>query len=215
MRTIEMKAYKASELDPSAFSTAYNAWLRGFDYPWYSDVDKCRKGLLELFPGAYLDRDNDVRTGQMEDTLLELKGKRLAAWINTNVVQALQKGKYRSMITYSDAPHKRVKREESKATGNKWRYYRSAITFTVECPFSGMSVDCAALEPLLNYAKGSGYARDGRQWASVTLEELIGECFHAIKKYVEDDIEYLSSDEMFKEDMDANEVEFDESGRVL
>ncbi len=215
MRTIEVSVFTFPELSNEAKQRALDHYNRGFEYPWYDEVGQCRDGLLECFPGAYLDRDNDARTGQIDDTLLEMKGKRLCAWLQNNVLGKLQKGKYRHMQTYNETPHKRVRREESKVTGNKWRYYRSDLTFTVECPFSGMVVDCSALDPIIKFVTGTGFPRTGRQWNETTLEDIIQECFHAINQFVDQDIEYLTSMEAFEETCEANEYEFTESGELI
>ena len=217
MRTIEILAYSFAELSDSAKQTACDKYNDNehFDYPWYAEVNQCREGLLAYFPGAYLDRDNDVRTGRIDDDILQLKGKRLAAWLWNNIISEVQKGHYRTMRTYNETPHKRVRREESKSTGNKWRYYRSALTFTVDCPFSGMSVDCAAMDPILDFVHGKGFSRSGSNWANTTLEDIISDCFHNISKYVDDDIEYLQSLEAFAETCESNKWEFNESGEML
>lgn len=215
MRTIEILAYSFAELSDKAKKNACDKYNEHFDYPWYAEVTQCREGLLAYFPGAYLDRDNDVRTGQIEESILQLKGKRLAAWLWNNVISKVQNGKYRSLRTYSEKQHKRVSHEESKATGNKWRYYRSGLTFEVSCPFSGMSVDCAAMDPILSFVHGEGFSRSGQKWANTTLDDIIRDCFSAISKYVEDDIEYLTSLEAFAETCEANEYEFNENGEML
>ena len=89
------------------------------------------------------------------------------------------------------------------------------MTFEVSCPFSGMSVDCAAMDPILDFVHGKGFSRSGNKWNETTLDDIIGDCFSAISKYVDDDIEYLTSLEAFAETCEANEYGFDENGEML
>ena len=200
MRTIEILAYSFAELSDSAKQTACDKYIEHFDYPWYAEVSQCRDGLAAYFPGLRFDRDGDPTTYGIDDTILELKGKRLASWLWNNIISEVQTGQYR---------------HDKKGIRANMKSRKSKMTFVVSCPFSGMSVDCAAMDPILDFVHGKGFARKGQQWNETTLDDIIGDCFSAISKYVDDDIEYLTSLEAFAETCESNEWEFDENGEML
>jgi len=200
MRTIEITAYQFAELSDKAKQTACDKYNGHFDYPWYDEVNQCREGLAAYFPGIRFDRDGDATTYGIDDNILELKGKRLAAWLWNNVISEVQTGQYR---------------HDKKGIRANMKSRKSKMTFEVSCPFSGMSVDCAAMDPILDFVHGKGFSRSGSNWANTTLEDIIRDCFHNISKYVDDDIEYLTSLEAFAETCESNEYEFDENGEML
>ncbi len=200
MRTIEILAYSFAELSDSAKQTACDKWNESFSYPWDSEIIQCRDGLAAHFPGLRFDRDGDPTTYGIDDNILELKGKRLASWLWNNVISEVQTGQYR---------------HDKKGIRANMKSRKSKMTFEVSCPFSGMSVDCAAMDPILDFVHGKGFSRSGNKWNETTLDDIIGDCFSAISKYVDDDIEYLTSLEAFAETCDSNDYEFNENGEML
>ncbi len=200
MRTIEILAYSFAELSDSAKENACDKYNESISYPWDSEILRCRNGLADYFPGIGFDRDGDPTTYGIDDHILQLKGKRLAAWLWNNIISEVQTGQYR---------------HDKKGIRANMKSRKSKMTFEVSCPFSGMSVDCAAMDPILDFVHGKGFSRSGSNWANTTLEDIIRDCFHNISKYVDDDIEYLTSLEAFAETCESNEWEFNESGEML
>lgn len=74
------------------------------------------------------------------------------------------------------------------------------------CPFTGFCGDEAFLQPLREFL-----ARPDQR---TSIDQLARECGQALEYGYHQDIEFLRSDEMVAEDLEANEVEFTEDGEI-
>ncbi len=80
------------------------------------------------------------------------------------------------------------------------------------CPFTGCGTDYSMTDPLAKFLiDPRSY---GHGWQSVTLNDLIEDCLNAwVSAYVKD-IEYWYSEECIREDITANDIEFEADGSI-
>ena len=143
MRTIEVKLYKFEELSEKAKENAISEHRsRGsIDMEWcYSEAHETVKKFCEVF-GVVMGLDSwlDVRTGHIDDDILELSGLRLRKYIINNYFDDIYGGKYFSLWSKTDInPHFR---EGGHAPKGKLKGRHSKVMFTRDCPFTGVCYD--------------------------------------------------------------------------
>jgi hypothetical protein len=151
----------------------------------------------------------DIRTGHMEDQILELSGQRLRTYLLNNFPSAFYERKYRGhskndhRSTEKPKSHRLVTKISKDYKGNYYRVFRSNFQVESSCPFTGVCYDEDLLDPFKEFIKNP----DGR-----TFEDLLQEAMESLRISLEREDEYQNSDEAIKERL--SEEEFTEDGNL-
>lgn len=207
MKTIEIKLYSFNELSEEAKANAIEQHREKQDfYHLWDEGHKTAEKLHELFNSENKHANSwlEFSTSKIEDAVLELKGQRLRTWILNNYGKTLYKPKYIGSIEKEPTSRNpRIKTTRYK-NGNTFNAYYSAVQKDSSCVLTGMCYDDDALKPMYDFIEKPN---------DKTLEDLIGDCFHALKKTIEDEIEYRQTDEAIAEDLQEGDEEFTEDGK--
>lgn len=208
MRTIRTKVYKFDELSKAAQQKAIDTWRNdGVETQYYWDeAHESIKKFHEIF-GTEEGRNSwlEVRTGHIEDAILELKGLRLHKYLINNFWEYIYKGKYYSLWSKKDISYKYYKNGYPVL---KTRY--SKVLFNNSCVLTGVCHDQDLLDPIYNFIE-----KFMEQSTETTFEDLIKECFYSLEKSLNAEDEYRNSDEAIREDIEATEYEFTSDGRRI
>ncbi len=100
MRTIRTKVYQFSELSEQAKETAINWYRNGSDdnQIYFGEIIDTVKKVAELFDLKFGREYTDIRTGHIDDNILELSGVRLYKYLINNYYNSLYTPKYIKMI---------------------------------------------------------------------------------------------------------------------
>jgi hypothetical protein len=209
MRIIEETLYNISELSEEAVQKAYGKWQENDYYCWHSENEGAMKAFADIFPvtvsgwqyGPYdrcyvKFRFNTDKIGNCshwcEDSYEEMSGHRLAKFLFNNYWHHIAKGKYYSKLVQQ---------------GPKGSYYLSRYSkinlSTDGCPFTGYCADNYLIDPIVEFMKAPD---------STTFPELMERCLENWAKCCGEDVEGATSLEAFKEDAEANNMEFYEDG---
>ncbi len=217
MKTIELKLFEYSELPTEKAKEKAREWFNkdGVNCEYiYSDARETVKAFFKHFPGSE-GRNSwlDISTNNINDNILGLSGQRLATYIYNNFGDVLFKGKYFSGLPGAydtKLIHPCVKNWEIKQGPNKGKFgrsYYSRITKENCCVLTGVCYDDDLLGPIYDFLKAPD---------NTNFEDLLNNCFEALRKSVEDEveyrIEYRNSREAIEEDIEANEYTFLEDG---
>lgn len=201
MRTETIDVYKFKELSDDAKQRAIEDWRNrdGYEIFWADEGYETLRAFCDAFGLDYRSScysqqpETDIRFGGIDDTIKQLKGRRLIAYIHNN---------------YSDIlfQRKHYGKYEKRANG-KWRYdrYSRCQWEDSSCPFTGFGCDDAMLQPIRNYLKKPDMHMD---W-----EDLIRDCIGEWESYARSDAEDQASDEYISEHLIANEYEFTANGK--
>ena len=99
--------------------------------------------------------------------------------------------------------HKRVKNYPKTQRHEDYSMYYSSWRVTNECVLTGMCYDDNFLKPIYDFLEKPD---------NTPFKELIEACFHELHKTIEEEIEFLSSEEAIAEHFEANDYEFYEDG---
>jgi len=214
MKTIEIKLFEYSELPTEKAKEKARDWFNkdvaNVDYI-YSDAHETVKAFFKHFPGSE-GRNSwlDINTNNIDDNILELTGTRLATYIYNNFGDVLFKRKYLKHGELVDVkkPHHRMmkQREITNNCSNKGKFlisYYSNIQKETSCVLTGFCYDDDLLGPIYDFLKAPD---------NTNFEDLLNNCFEALRKSVDDEVEYRKSREAIEEDIEANEYTFLEDG---
>lgn len=212
MKTIELKLFEYSELSEQAKEKARDWFNRdgaNVDYI-YSDAHETVKAFFKHFPGSE-GRNSwlDINTNNIDDNILELTGHRLATYIFNNYGNVLFKRKYLGCI----GDNRVIKHRMSKtnyydmkkgALVNSNNFIYSNIQKSNCYVLTDVCYDDDLLDPIYKFLKAPS--------KSINFEELLNDCFHSLRKSIENEVEYRNSREAIEEDIEANEYTFLEDG---
>lgn len=212
MRTVRTKVYKFNELTEDAKQKAIQHRREHFDNSYiYEDARATVNAFNEIFNTQTSNRSFlEVRTGHMEDDILNLSGLRARTYLYNNYFTELYQGKYYNVKANHPLKHRRVKSTTYK-NGNTHNAYRSAITLENSCVLTGMCYDENMLEPLYKFME----KYDHKQDQHTTLEDLFTECFETLRITLEREEEYLNSDAHITEELEQYESEFLATGHYF
>ena len=91
-------------------------------------------------------------------------------------------------------------------------YGHKILAHYEHCTLTGYYLDHDILEPLADFYLDP---RSRSDWRTVTLQDILSDCLSAYCKTVQTDMEYQTTDEYIIEDCEANEILFDEHGRII
>lgn len=172
-------------------------------YFWQDEAWESLKALEKVFPGLNIVQAEfnsyasvHYRIFDIDESVLNLSGARLYAWIQNNLHEYLYQRKPQGKYTKNEII-------------GKWAYKRrSRIIYTeTDCPFTGYCMDADILEPIRQFLKNPD--------KNTTLENIISDCVNAWEKSAAADCEWQESDEYMAEHCEANGYEFTEEGDIF
>jgi hypothetical protein len=207
MKTISVNIYSFNELSDKAKDRAINDYRnKGYDNQFYYDeiIESC-KAVYELFGFDFGLKYTDIRTGQIDDNILELSGVRLYTYIMNNYGNKLFKPKYIKCIDRHVYWKPFIcKRKEYQSGPCTFIYSRNFVS--TDCTLTGFCYDNDILQPVYDFLKKPGI--------STTFEDIIKEIENAIQKTFDNMDEWLNSDEFISDHFCANDYEFTENGKI-
>jgi hypothetical protein len=216
MKTIEIKLYSYSELSEQEKKHAYEQWYQNLEFSYiYDDAHQTVKAFNDVF-GTEEGRDSwfDVRTGSIDDNILELTGLRLRKYLVNNFGDSLFTRKYLKHGELIDEmkPYHRMKKQKEITNkcpnqGKILVSYYSNIQKNDCCVLTGVCYDDIMLAPIHDFLKQT-------KFDSTNFGDLLQECFDAIKNCIEGEIEYKSSEEYFEQECIDNNWHFEQDGTI-
>ena len=198
MKTIEINLYEFNELSQQAKDKVRNCIYLGLDY-LNDDIQKSFDAFCDLFDVNWRSIDyqepyrNEYKIN-VPEYAEDLKGVRLATYLYNNYLKNLYKGKFFSTNGYYIDGKYHYKFKYSN-------WYKE-----ISCPFSGCCYDEFLLDAIIKFCDKPN--------DNDTFESLIDECIMDLCKAVQAEIEYRLTDEAIKEDCEANQYFFTESGEI-
>jgi hypothetical protein len=215
MRTIRTKIYKFEELSKKAQEIAIENYRNNnltFDFI-YSDAESTVKAFCAAFDVKSGFRSwLDCNTSNIDDDILQLTGLRLRKYILNNFGDTLYKRKYlKSGVNSKDLKpfHRMRKQTEIKNGPNKGlfysAYYSNICKVAKNCNLTGMCYDDDIMGPIYDFL-------ELRTFGSTNFEDLLNECFDAMRSTLQKEEDYMYSDEYISDEIESNEYEFTEEG---
>lgn len=194
MRTVEIKIYEFNELSEKARERA----LEKYNNPEpevgiWEIIKEFEKHFYLKVESSDLERYFRIHFYNDDDEgVSSIEGERLYKFIQNNFHNTLYKRK-----TYKI--ERRIRR--------KWRERISKISYQeTECPFTGFWLDEFLLDPIREFMRKIEYG--------ITWEELVERCVSNLVENYKEYIEYLESEENFKDNCECNGWEFMEDGTM-
>lgn len=189
MKTITQKAYTIEELeklDYRAYESAYDNWVsKKYDDDYLRDEIKSSVKALAKFLGLAGARIASNYVFTAGKNVDDLSGVRAETWLENNLFSKL-----RIKPTVEN-------RKKAAAGGEKIGHIKS-------CPFTGICYD----ESLLDYIRNS--VADG-----MTIGETFAGLWDEADRILEEEREYLNSEEYFKQECSDFDRYFDDTGREI
>lgn len=209
MKTLQITVYSYNELNETAKEKAINEYLRNADNSYiYEDY----KNTIDKFNEVF-----NIKSGNdyfkyiinADTDIMNLTGLRLRKYIINNFDYILFKPKYISHLKENTKRinHKRVRVNEYK-NGKIFNKYVSGISVDNECNLTGVCTDYAILKPIYDFIE----YKDVKSYKYMDYEDLISECFHNLQKALNEDEDWLNSEEYIKEVFEDFEYLFNEDG---
>jgi len=189
-RTVRTKVYKFNELSSTAQSVAIECQRERisteFIYREARETARAFKAVFGLRVGGrtFFDYEHSF-----SDDVLNLTGLRLRTYIINNYGSELYQGKYYSK-------------------GDRSRHSR--IIMDNSCVLTGMCYDNSILQPV--YDLIHKYRAMGHD--SMDIKDLMDDCFSSLQKTLDKEEEYMNDDDHLIGEIEANELEFYESGKI-
>jgi len=207
MRTVRTKIYKFEELKKESQQIAIDHYRNNYlnnDFI-YDDAYDTVKEFNSVF-NTKEGRNSwlDVYTNHINDEILELKGFRLQKYIWNNYKNQLFKGKYYSLWSKKDISYKYHKEGYPVL---KVRY--SKVLKQSSCVLTGMCYDDDMLQPIYDFLEKRDFSN-----CTITFYHLLNDCFDELRKSIENEIDYRNTDDAIIEEIEANDYEFTESGKL-
>lgn len=218
MKTIEVKIYSFDELTEDAKKVAIENYKNNnltFDFI-YNDAEKTVEAFCEAF-NVKIGRHSwlDCNTSHIDDDILNLNGLRLRKYLLNNFGSTLYKRKYlkhgENLNSRPAKLYRMQKLNEINRGSNKGKfyitYYSNIFVEANNCNLTGMCYDCDMMQPIYDFL-------ELRTFDSTNFEDILNSCFDAMRKTLEKEKEYMYTDEYISEEIEANELEFLETGKV-
>jgi len=218
MKTIEIQLYKFDELTEEAKQKAINEYRENIEHDFiWSDAECtikefCKQFNIKTSNNSWL----EPYFGNIEDCILELTGLRLQKYLINNFGDILWRKKYlKSGEVTAEKPkyHRMRKVIEIKRGLNEGKFYNQYYSNTQKesknCNLTGMCYDEDILKPIYNFLEDRNPEANGTDF-----ESLIKDCFDSLKKSIDNEIEYRESDEAIIEDLNDNDYDFTENGKI-
>lgn len=208
MQTKTINIYSFAELCEDAQNKAIENY-RNSDREqsfYYDEIIQSVKAVAELFSLKFGNEYSDIRTGHIDDNILQLKGVRLYKYLVNNYYSDLFKPAYIKTIDgehfYKQFICKRFKGQKGMHT----QIYSRIRISKDNCPLTGVCYDADILAPIYDFI--------AKIDTSMTFEDLLDEIGNTVSKCFENTEEWLNSDEFIREELINNEhTEYTEDGK--
>lgn len=200
--------YKFSELSDSAKENAINMVReRNYDNQFYYDeiIESC-KAASELLGFKFGREYTDIRTGHIDDNILELSGARLYTYIINNYGNELFKPKFIKNIDKHVNWKQFICKKHNSASGPFTSIYSRNFISKDGCPLTGTCYDYDILKPVYDFLE--------KPEKSTTFEDIYKDIESAISNVFCNTEEWLNSDEFITDTIEANDYEFYENGKL-
>ena len=189
MKTISVNIYSFNELSKEAKQKAISDYRDCKDTSYiYNDAHKTVKKFNDIFNTKEGGHSWLEINCYIDDNILNLSGLRLRTYIINNYGDALFKNKY-------------IKRIKGKSVYSKIKKDNC-------CVLTGVCYDDDILSPIYKFL-------EQKSFDCTTFEDLLKKCFINLKCVLDDEEEYMRSDEYITESILANEYEFYENGKLV
>jgi hypothetical protein len=209
MKTITLTLYSFNELSKEAKQKAIENERENVHFDFiYDDAYKTVKEFNDLFNTKEGNRSwLDFSTSSIDDNVLQLKGLRLRKYILNNFGNQLFKPKFIGSLENNNIyTHKRIK-SKRLSNGNVFNPYCSGVQKDNSCVLTGACYDNSILKPIYDFIEFKG------DYSHITFDMLMQDCFDSLEKDIENEKEYLESDEAILETINANEYTFEANGK--
>lgn len=181
--------YQFSELSKETQQRVLNKFRANVDNYWiYSEAEQTVKAFEKYFPTNSKGKRSWLECNvYADDAVLELSGQRLRTYLINNFGYVL----YKPRVKY----HKNTKRV-------------SKIFTKKCCNLAGICYDNDMLNPIYKFICGM------KEYKNYNFEELMQECYDNLRRSLEREEEYQYSDESIIDQIECNEYEFTEDGRI-
>lgn len=193
MKTVRIKIYQFNELNDHAKQKAIQDYRREEVYTdyIYDDAHESVNKFHDIFGTteggtSWL----DIRTGHIDDNILNLKGVRLRTYIINNFWSQLYKPK-----TFYN--------------GDKQR--KSKITLDNCCILTGVCYDLDLLNPIYDFLER--YQQKADYYSYMDFDRLLQDCINSLEKSIQSEVDYRNSDEGITEELENNEREYTKDGK--
>ncbi len=207
MRTIRTKVYKFNELSKQAKENAIEQHRNnGYDNQHYFDeITDSVKAMVELF-GIETGRQwSDLKLGNIDDSIMELKGVRLYKYLVNNYYNELFTPKYLKCLDRELKCKQFICKLNTSHKGEKYTMLYSKQYKDNSCVLTGICYDNDILQPIYDFLK--------KPDKDTTFESLFNDVESAISKCYDNTEEWVNSDEFIKDEIEANELEFTKEGK--
>lgn len=212
MKTVRIKIYKFNELSKKAQQVAIDKWREDETYDWIFDeavntLDKFAKIFsININHFNFEEPYSNRYSFEMEDTILELSGQRLATYIWNNYKREIFKPKIYSKLvkTFKDGTPIPVSKEHP--AGFRLPTRHSGCTIDNSCVLTGVCYDQSVLQPIYDFLDKPSKSKD--------FKDLLEDCLQSLCKDVQGEIEGNSEDEAIKETIEANDYDFTADGKM-
>lgn len=192
MRIMKTKVYKYEELSEDAKESAREWYVNGLEYFWKDDNSNVLEAFTDIFDfikigeWEYGYRNFINFSLDLDDTILELSGNRLAKWLYNNYYDQIIKGKYY---------HKNKTSRHSK------------VIMQQDCNLTGYYIDMDTLDPMFTFLDN--------QWHTWGIEDIIRKCLNNWIRACQQDYEAQFETECVEKTISCNEYEFTEAGKFI
>lgn len=219
MRTVRTKVYKFEELNETAQQAAIEKErsnvFTDFVYDEAHKTVKAFNSIFDLREGNRSWLDPDFR--DIDEDVQNLKGFRLQKYIWNNYGSDIFKPKYLKHGNLVDKrkPYHPMQQQREITTNcpNKGKIsisYYSNILKDNCCVLTGVCYDMDILDPIYKFLEKRDFSN-----CTINFYRLINDCFEALERSIESEIDYLNSDEAIKETLISNDYEFTKNGHIF
>jgi hypothetical protein len=208
MRTVRTKIYKFNELSNEAKQKAIEKYRdNNIDYQFsFDEITGSVKKMAELFNLKFGREYTDLRTGHIEDNILQLSGTRLYKYLMNNYYDDLFTPKYIKIVD-KVVKYRQFICKVIKGRDKDYTQIYSKNKRTNDCVLTGICYDNDILQPVYDFLK--------KPSKNTTFEDIVNDIESAISKTFRNEEEYINSDEYIIEEIEANDYEFMADGKMF
>jgi hypothetical protein len=218
MELIVTAVYELNELSEPAQNKAHEAFIYSHEYDYeIIDIKKTLNAFCDIFDIKWKNFDFSEHCYidyviNLDENILNLKGKRLISYLWNNYQNDLFKGKYLKSKTFEAIPATKHKYQHFKLSRRNenvyyWCTYRSNINLENEAVLTSTYLDMDILEPIYKILREYD--------PNTTFEELIDKCLNNFLSQCNINYEYYYSFDNFAELSEINEYRYNEQGNLI
>lgn len=209
MKTVITEVFTFDELSETAKNKAIenHRYKNCYASHYFDEIIDSAKKVIEIFNLKTGREYSDIRTGHIDDAILQLKGVRLFKYIINNYGNDLFTPKYIKCIDKEFRCKLFICKVNTGRDGNKYTLVYSKTKRDNSCVLTGCCYDEDILKPIYNFLK--------KPKENTTFEDLMNEIGDAISKTVSDTEDWINSDEFIAENLESNSYEFTEDGNIF